>query len=130
MPRILPRTRALEVTENRAPMRARRTLTRRMSAIEVIEVHARPVDRRRGLALVVGLAHAVRRGPDLAGLGEHLAAVLQPIPHGRLAPRLLHPGDLGIRDLVELLDAGLHAVDQLHDDERAVVAGVDLLGEV
>src|SRR5215813_7592300 len=118
MGRILPRTRALEVTENRGPRGARREPTREILlalapaalAIEIVEVHARVIDRRRGLALVVGLADAVRRGADLVDLGEHLAAVLQPFTHGRLAARLLHPGDLGIGDLVELRDAGLRAV--------------------
>src|SRR5262245_22843984 len=104
MGRILPRTRALEVTENRAPRGARDRGTRLILAalapiapalaIEIVEVHARMVDRRRGVTLVVGLADAVRRGPDLLGLGEHLAAVLQPFTHGRLAARLLHAGDL------------------------------------
>src|SRR6185503_7037230 len=72
----------------------------RPSAIEVVEVHARPVHGRRGIALVVALADAIGGGADLAGLGEHLATVLEPVANGGTAARFLHASDLGVGDLV------------------------------
>src|ERR1700760_1781460 len=102
----------------RAPSRGTRT----KSAADLIEVHARVIDGGRRIALVVGLPDVLSRGPDLAGLGQGLAALLEPALEQRLAALVLHARDLDVGRLVEVLDLGLVARGELDEDVRAGLA--------